>query len=102
VIRLKPAELWRWALTLIVLLSLVVTLATRFQAAPRTAMNVHSTAPQAASQHMNQDAVRWVVPLLQLATLLEPSFYPRKAPARPLLANVFHEESLYNRPPPAC
>ena len=96
------ARLWRWALTLLVLLSLVVALATRFQVTVQDTVTVQSSASRAMRQHMNQDAVRWVVPILQLTVLQVPTFHPRVVPAGPSLPSLSVEENLYNRPPPAC
>ena len=96
------AQLWRWALTGLVLLSLVIALATRFQATVQDTATVQSSASRAMRQHMNQDAVRWAVPILQLTVLQAPTFHPRVVPAGPSLPNLSVEENLYNRPPPAC
>lgn len=93
---------WRRALICLVLLSLVVTLATRFQVTVQDTATIQSSASQAMRQHMNQDAVRWAAPILQLTVLQAPTFYPRVAPAGPPLATLLVEENLYNRPPPAC
>lgn len=96
------ARLWRWALTGLVLLSLVFTLATRFQITIQDTATVQSSASQAARQHMNQDAVRWVAPILELTVLQAPTFYPRVVSAGPPLPTLLKEENLYNRPPPIC
>jgi len=96
------ARLWRWALTVVVSLSLVIALATRFQATVPDTATVQSSASQTVRQHMNQDAVRWAVPLLQLTVLQAPTFHPRVVPGGPSLPNLSVEENLYNRPPPAC
>lgn len=95
------ARLWRWVLTGLVLLSLAVTLATRFQATIPDTATVQSSASRAMRQHMNQDAVRWAVPILQLTVLQAPTFHPRVVPAGPSLPSYSIEEKLYNRPPPA-
>jgi hypothetical protein len=96
------ARWWRWALTALVLLSLVVALATRFQITVQDTVTVQSSASRAMRQHMNQDAVRWVVPLLQLTVLQAPTFHPHVVPGGPFLPSLSVEENLYNRPPPAC
>jgi hypothetical protein len=96
------AEVCHWALVGLVLLSLVVTLATRFQVTvPGTTM-VQASASQSTRQHMNQDADRWATPILQLTLLPVPTFYARQASPGPVLPALLIEESLYNRPPPAC
>jgi len=96
------ARLWRWALIVLVLLSLVVALATRFQITVQDTVTVQSIASRAMRQHMNQDAVPWVVPILPLTVLQAPTFHPRVVPAGPSLPSLSVEENLYNRPPPAC
>jgi hypothetical protein len=96
------ARLWRWVLTGLVLLSLVVMLATRFQVTVQDTATVQSSASRAMRQHMNQDAVRWAVPILQLTVLQAPTFHPRVVPAGPSVPILSVEENLYKRPPPAC
>jgi predicted anti-sigma-YlaC factor YlaD len=98
----RRARVWRWALTSVVLLSLVVTLVTRFEVTVSDTATVQSSASQATRQHMNQDAVRWSAPVLQITLLQAPTFYPRVSPAGPSLPTLLIEEHLYNRPPPAC
>lgn len=98
----RGARLWRSALTGLAVLSLVVTLATRFQNTVQDAATVQSSASHAMRQHMNQDAVRWTAPILQLTVLQAPTFYPRVEPDGPPLPILLLEENLYNRPPPAC
>jgi hypothetical protein len=92
----------RWALTSVVLFSLVVTLATRFQVTVQDTPTVCSVASKAMRQHMNRDAVRWAAPILQLALQQAPTFCPRVAPAGPPIPTLLIEENLYNRPPPSC
>jgi hypothetical protein len=95
------ARLCRWALTGVVLLTLVVALATRFQVTVQDTASVQASASQAMRQHMNQDAVRWTVPILQLTVLQAPTFQPRVVPTGPSLPTLSVEENLYKRPPPA-
>lgn len=98
----RGAPLWRGALTGLAVLSLVVTLATRFQGTVQDTATVQSSASHAMRQHMNQDAVRWTAPILQLTVLQAPTFYPSVEPAGLPLPILLIEENLYNRPPPAC
>jgi hypothetical protein len=98
----RRARLWRWALTVVVLLSLVITLATRFQVTVQNTATVQSGASESMRQHMNQDAVRWATPILQLTILQAPTFYPHVAPTGPSLSTLHIEENLYKRPPPSC
>jgi hypothetical protein len=92
----------RWLLVFIFIAALVVSLATRFQISTETIANVHSTASQSLRQHMNQDAVRWAVPILQLGLLQAPVVYPQVAADGPALQTFFLEDGLSKRPPPAC
>jgi hypothetical protein len=94
---------WRWAFVGVVLFSLVTTLATRtFHVTISGNSTVESGESQAIRQHMDRDAATWSAPVLRLTVLLAPAFYPRVAPAGPLLPALLFDESLYNRPPPAC
>jgi hypothetical protein len=91
-----------WVLIGLVLLSLIICLATRFDAGTQSKTWVQSSASQAMRQHMSQDGFTWTSPVLQLALRQAPTFYPRVAPAGPPLSNLFLEPKLYNRPPPGC
>jgi hypothetical protein len=95
---------WRRAFLYVVMLSLVVSLATRtfHQTVPQGVV-AHANTAQAVRQHMVRDAARWVPPIFIYTTQQAPVFYPRVAPAGPPLPTLLLiEESLYNRPPPAC
>jgi hypothetical protein len=92
----------KWALTGFCMLSLIVVLATRFQGPVQDRATVQSTTSRAMRQHMNQDAVRWAVPILQPTVLQAPTFHTRVVAAGPSLPNPSIEENLYKRPPPTC
>ena len=95
---------WRGVLVALLMLSLVVSLATRtfHQTIPR-GVNAHSNTVQAMRQHMVRDAARWVPPIFVHTAHQAPVFYPRVAPAGPPIpALLLIEDSLYNRPPPSC
>jgi hypothetical protein len=89
----------RWALILVVLFSLVVIVATRFTAPVPSVATVHAGCEKAA-QRMNQDAIGWFAPILQIALLLPPVFNALRPEQDRLIANPFFEQNLYNRPPP--
>jgi hypothetical protein len=92
---------WRWALISFVMLSLVVTLATRtFHDTTSLSTTVQSSSLQAMRQHMDRDAVRWAAPVATLVVAEAPTFYPLVAPAGPPLPTLLLDENLYNRPPP--
>ncbi|MGA9308402.1 MAG: hypothetical protein WBW31_23595 [Candidatus Sulfotelmatobacter sp.] len=94
---------WRLAFVCVVMFSLVVTLATRtFCDTTSHSIAVQSKSSQAMRQHMDRDAVRWAAPVAKVVVSQAPTFYPRVAPAGPPHPTLRLEESLYNRPPPAC
>jgi hypothetical protein len=103
-VSLCPVPWWRWALVNVVMLSLVVTLATRtfHDTTSSLSTTVQSSSPQAMRQHMDRDAIRWAAPVATVAVAQAPTFYPRMAPAGPPLPTLLLEENLYNRPPPTC
>jgi hypothetical protein len=102
-VAVRSVPWWRWALVSVVLLSLVMTLATRtFHGTISRDTTAQSGASQAMRQHMDRDAVRWAAPVAKVTLLLAPTFYPRVAPAGPPIPTLLIEENLYNRPPPAC
>jgi|ERR1022692_863170 hypothetical protein len=98
----RRARWLHWALTGLVLFTLVVTLATRFQVTAQDTATIQCSASQAMRQHLNQDGVRWAAPMLQVTVLQAPTFYPRVEPAGPPLPTLLIEENLFNRPPPTC
>jgi len=95
---------WRGALIGIVMLSLVVSLATRtFHQTIPHGVTAHSNRVQAVRQHMVRDAARWVPPVLIYTAHQALVFYPHVAPAGPPIpALLLIDEGLYNRPPPFC
>jgi hypothetical protein len=95
------------ALILFAVCMLTVRVATRY-CSPRgssdsTAITLHKqAAPQSGLQRITKGAPAWMPPVSRTAILQAPSFYPRVAPSGPPLPGLAFEESLYNRPPPAC
>jgi hypothetical protein len=107
--REKPAFMVDWRLTgrrafvCVLMLSLVVSLATRtFHVPIPHGVTVRSGAAQAMRQHMVRDAARWIPPTSVLTALRAPTFYPHVSPAGVPLGVLLLDESLYNRPPPSC
>jgi hypothetical protein len=100
----SSAHSWRGALIGIVMLSLVVSLATRtFHQTIPHGVTAHSNTAQAMRQHMVRDGARWVPPVLIYTAQQAPVFYPHVAPAGPPIpALLLIEDNLYNRPPPSC
>ena len=98
-----PVPWWRWALVSVVMLSLVVTLATRtFPGTTSHSKTVQSNSPRAMRQHMDRDDPRWTPPVPVFTILQAPAFYPQVAPAGPPLPTLLFEDVLYSRPPPSC
>ena len=99
----RSASWWHWGFVGVVMLSLVVTLATRtFHGTIHHSTIVQSGSQQAMRQHMDRDAVRWTSSAPKIAVEQAPTFYARVAPTGPPLPTLLIEENLYNRPPPAC
>lgn len=94
---------WRVLIIVVAICGLSVSLATRtfhFNIPEGSTANSYSAAPM--RQHLDRDAVQWVAPVPVFTVLEVPTFLVRVAPAAPLLASVFFDESLSNRPPPSC
>jgi hypothetical protein len=91
----------RCALVVLVLLALVVTLATRFTTPIPSSDIVRSSSGQTTQQRMNQHAVRWFAPILQIGLLPLPEFRVLSAGKDQFVANLFCGQGLYNRPPPS-
>jgi hypothetical protein len=102
VTRAQPSSR-HWALTGIILFSLVVTLATRtFPSSDRPTTTVQCHATRTMRQHLARDAAEWAPAVLILTTLQAPAFYRRVVPVGPPLPRLFSEQNLYTRPPPSC
>ena len=100
-IRVGSVSWRRSAVVSIVMLSLVVTLATRtFHVTIPSSTTVQSNSPQAMRQHMDRDASQWAAPVLQFIALQVQNLYMAVAPAGPAVSTLLIEENLYNRPPP--
>ncbi len=93
---------WHALLILLAITSLSASLATRVWSHDVShAVEVQAGASQGMRQHMDRDAAHWVAPVPRLTFWQTVTFYPKFAPARPLLPVVLFEKSLYNRPPPS-
>jgi hypothetical protein len=102
-VSVRSVPQWHWGFVSVVMLSLVLTLATRtFHDTTFQSTTVHSDSPQSMRQHMDSDAVGWASPVSKIAAEQAPTFYARVVPAGPPLPTFLIEENLYNRPPPAC
>jgi len=87
----------------IVILSLVVSLATRtIHLSASNQTTVLTDSAQGTRQHMDSDASPWTVPVPITTSLEAPTFYPYLAPGGPPVKALLLDQSLYNRPPPSC
>lgn len=94
---------WRALVILLAICGLTVSLATRtFRLTIPHGVTAQSGDSQAMRQHLDCDAAQWAPPVPVLSALRAPVFYPRVAPAGPLIPAVLFDESLSNRPPPSC
>jgi hypothetical protein len=101
-VKVRSVPCWRRGLVTVVMLSLVLTLATRtFHSVLSHTTTVKSGASQAIRQHLDRDAVRWTAPAATVTISQIPRFIPRATRVAPPLPVLLQEESLYNRPPPA-
>ena len=95
----------RWYLLVIVMAicGLTVSLATRtFRLTIPHGVTAQNADSHAMRQHMDRDAAQWAPPVPVLSIAQAPVFYPRVAPAGPPIPSALFDESLSNRPPPAC
>jgi len=103
--RSENGRAWRGLLIAVAVLSLTISLTTRFVLpASSTIHSVKSvsrclTEPQ--KQHLNCDAVQWAAPAQASAFAELVILYPRVAPTEPQVATQFFDNSPYNRPPPS-
>jgi hypothetical protein len=96
---------WCALVVLIAVCSLTVSLATRYSSPEGTSaaavVTVHNVFPPTSSrQRLMKGTAAWHPPVIQSALLDPTTFYPRIAPAGPLMPSVLFDKSLYNRPPP--
>jgi|SRR5579863_1619698 len=100
---IRSVSPWRWALIGVVILSLVVSLATRtFRLTIPHSVIAKSGAGQAVRQHMDRDATKWTSPVRVFTTLRAPTFSPPVAPTGPVPGVLLLDDNLYKRPPPSC
>jgi hypothetical protein len=90
----------RGLLTLVAVVSLVTTLASRTFDSASTTAAVHSYPSNVKIQHRDKDAYSWPVPAL-LFVLLHPSRPVfRSAPQEEPISSLRLDDSCLNRPPP--
>ena len=93
-----------WLMIVLAILALATNVATHTSvlSLPHQGITADSQLSNSARQHLDSDAPEWVPPVAAVAIFEPVSFYPRIAPAGPPIPSLFFEDSLYNRPPPAC
>lgn len=85
------------------ILALTLSVATRTSTPSLSrGIGVQAQSSQVMRQHLDSDAAQWIPPVAPVVVADLVSFYPRVSPAGPPIPNLFFEENLYNRPPPAC
>jgi len=88
---------------LFLLLTLTIHLGSRYHHVSGSGGDkLHARVSSPKWQQLASDALQWRAPVLALTTLSPVSFYPHVSPAGPPAAALLLDESLYNRPPPAC
>lgn len=103
--RSSEGRAWRALLIVVAVLSLTISLTTRFvipttsQVLTVKAVSRNLVEPQ--RQHLNCDAVQWSAPVQASAFAEFVVFYSRVAPPEPQVATQFFDDSSYNRPPPS-
>jgi hypothetical protein len=97
---------WRRLLILLAVLSLTLTLATRYTQTASAVISLDSSISSVSSgaktQHLLADGLQWTAPVTTFIVLVVPH-YPRQVipPVLPVTA-LYSENWLYNRPPPSC
>jgi len=95
---------WRGALILGAVLSLAVSVATRYSTVVQQAAAkiVTSQSLDAKRQHLLNDGLHWSAPAATFV-LFEPGGVSAAAlPAVPPVTRLYSEDLLYSRPPPCC
>lgn len=97
---------WCAVIVLLAVCSLTISVATRYSLpldvsshSVKQVQTNHSL--DAKRQRLTKNAANWVPPILGPWISLAPAFHPSIELARPPVASLFFEKSLYNRPPPA-
>lgn len=102
----RRSKSWCAVIVLVAVCTLTISVTTRYSSpwvfSSHTVKTIRTHAsPDTKRQRLAKNAADWMPPVLCFGALQAPSFYSRIVPARPPVANLFFEESLYNRPPPA-
>ncbi|MGA9511047.1 MAG: hypothetical protein WBV55_20670, partial [Candidatus Sulfotelmatobacter sp.] len=101
----QQRKIWSAVVVVIAVVSLTMSVATRYYSLQDTSSRPVSTiqkhaVPDARPQRLTKNAAVWSPPVFSFAIAQVPSFHPRIDFARPLLRSLVCDTSLYNRPPP--
>lgn len=103
--RSSEGRVWRGLLIVVAVLSLTVSLATRFvipsSSPTHTVKAVSRSLVEPQRQRLNCDAVQWSAPVQVSAFADLVVFYSRVAPSEPEVTTHIFDDSPYNRPPPS-
>lgn len=93
---------WRFALVVVAIVSLTVTLATRFSIPPDSHIHAFKSDSNKSSEPkgLDRDAVSYVVPGLSFAGFESTPVYAYLVPSSTVGTRDVISASLYNRPPP--
>src|SRR5580700_6864 len=96
---------WRTLLIVVAVLSLTVSVATRFTVTATSqtqgVSSVTQSIVQPHRQRLNRDAAQWVAPVIISIFASLVISYSRNAPPQPRFAIYLSDDSPYNRPPPS-
>lgn len=101
----QGARCWRGLLIALCVLTLGVTLTTRFSSHHRslvpTVKSVGRSAVVPQKQRMNRDAAQWIAPIVVSAFAQFIVTYSCSLPAEPQVSFNFLDDRQFNRPPPS-
>lgn len=102
----RGRQFWCAVVVVLAVCSLTVSVATRYGSlggSISVATTLHkSPSLEDGRQRLLKYAPLWGPPVVGCAKLGAPTSYSQVAPPAPPIPNAISEESLYNRPPPAC
>jgi hypothetical protein len=104
--RMRSTTCWRRTLILLAVVSLSISVATRYCAVVQSSLEattlVKACPIDGKRQHLLNDGLHWSAPIATFV-LLEPARASGAVLAVvPLFTRLYVEDSLYSRPPPVC
>jgi len=105
-VALRSAGCWRRTLIMVAVVSLSISVATRYcavvQFSSRAATVAKACPPEGKRQHLLNDGLHWSAPV-ETFVLFEPAGVSGAVLlTEPLLTRPYSQDSLYSRPPPVC